>query len=72
VKTIRVVLWRCSAGPRLRFTCHAEVKAGTAALKKLRALEGDPGVWAAPTLTRRGDKDAAARSPEALRELHKD
>jgi hypothetical protein len=38
-----------------------------AALKKLLVLEGDPGVWAALTLARRGQKVAVPRALEVFR-----
>jgi hypothetical protein len=41
--------------------------AGTAALKKLTALEGDAGVWAALTLARRGHDDVLPRLLEVYR-----
>jgi hypothetical protein len=54
------------------YLCYEDVEAGTVALKKLTALEGDAGVWAALTLARRGDRDAVPRALEVFRELPKD
>jgi hypothetical protein len=54
------------------YLCYEDAEAGTAALKKLTALEGDPGVWAALTLARRGDKTAVPRALEVFRELPKE
>jgi hypothetical protein len=44
--------------------CFEDEAKGVAALKKLTALDGDPGGWAALTLARRGHADAV---PRALR-----
>ena len=44
-----------------------DADAGTAALKKLTALDGDPGVWAALTLARRGHKGAVPRALDVFR-----
>lgn len=49
------------------YLCFENADAGTAELKKLLALEGDPGVWAALTLARRGHKDAVPRALEVFR-----
>ncbi|MBA4191106.1 MAG: hypothetical protein C0467_24235 [Planctomycetaceae bacterium] len=54
------------------YLCYEDVDAGTTLLKKLTALEGDPGVWAALTLARRGHKDEVARALEVFRELPKE
>jgi hypothetical protein len=43
------------------YLCFEDLDTGKAELKKLTALEGDPGVWAALTLASRGDKDAVPR-----------
>jgi hypothetical protein len=49
------------------YLCFEDAEAGPAALKGLFALEGDPGVWAALTLARRGRKDAVPRALEVFR-----
>lgn len=46
------------------YLCFEDEKEGTARLTELTKLEGDPGVWAALSLARRGDKSAM---PRALR-----
>jgi hypothetical protein len=51
------------------YLCYEDAEAGTAALKKLTPLEGDPGVWAALTLARRGDRTAVPRALEVFRDL---
>jgi hypothetical protein len=48
------------------YLCFEDLDAGKAELKKLTALEGDPGVWAALTLASRGDKDAVPRALEVF------
>ncbi|MHC5058192.1 MAG: hypothetical protein ACYTKD_26335, partial [Planctomycetota bacterium] len=53
------------------YLCFEDEKAGTAELRKLTALEGDPGVWAALTLARRGDKSSMPRALEVLATLGK-
>jgi hypothetical protein len=50
------------------YLCFEDLDAGTAALKKLTALDGDPGAWAALTLARRGDKDALPRALRVFRD----
>ncbi|HEX7078042.1 MAG TPA: hypothetical protein VF363_06460 [Candidatus Eisenbacteria bacterium] len=49
------------------YLCFEDEVAGQAALRDLMPLPGDPGVWAALTLARRGVKDALPRSLEVLR-----
>ncbi len=49
------------------YLCFEDAIAGTAALKRMTAADGDPGVWAALTLARRGDKDAVPRALEVFR-----
>jgi hypothetical protein len=44
------------------YLCFEDRADGTAALRKLTALKGDPGVWAALALARRGDKGAVPRA----------
>jgi hypothetical protein len=51
------------------YLCFEDLEAGTAALKRTTALEGDPGSWAALTRARRGHKDAVPRALEVFREL---
>src|SRR5262249_18383913 len=46
------------------YLCFEDVEAGTAALRRMTAVEGDPGAWAALTLARRGHKDAVPRALE--------
>lgn len=48
------------------YLCFEDADAGVAALKKLTKLGGDPGVWAALTLARRGHKDAVPRMLEVF------
>jgi hypothetical protein len=50
------------------YLCYEDEEAGVAALKKLTALEGEPGTWAALTLARRGHADAVPRLLEVFRE----
>jgi hypothetical protein len=54
------------------YLCYEDAEMGTAALKKFTRLEGDPGVWAALTLARRGHADAVPRALEVFRELPAD
>lgn len=49
------------------YLCFEDAESGMAALKGLTSLEGDPGVWAALTLARRGQKDAVPRPLEVFR-----
>jgi hypothetical protein len=49
------------------YLCFEDANAGTAALKRMTAVDGDPGVWAALTLARRGHKDAVPRALEVFR-----
>jgi hypothetical protein len=51
------------------YLCFEDVDAGTAALKRATAVDGDPGAWAALTLARRGHKDAVPRALEVFRDL---
>ncbi len=51
------------------YLCFEDVEAGTAALKRTTAVDGDPGAWAALTLARRGHKDAVPRALEVFRDL---
>ena len=44
------------------YLCFEDAEAGTRALGELSKLDGDPGVWAALTLARRGNKDAVPRA----------
>ncbi len=46
-----------------------DATAGTAALSRLTAVDGDAGAWAALTLARRGRKDAVPRALQLFREL---
>src|SRR5262249_40219233 len=48
------------------YLCYDDADRGMKELKKLTALEGDPGTWAALTLARRGDKDAVPRALDAF------
>lgn len=43
------------------YLCFENEKSGMAELEKLEDLDGDPGVWAALNLARRGDKRAVER-----------
>ncbi len=44
------------------YLCFEDEQAGIQRLRKLTKLQGDPGVWAALTLARRGHKDAMPRA----------
>jgi hypothetical protein len=44
------------------YLCFEDLEAGTKALVELSKLEDDPGVWAALTLARRGNKEAVPRA----------
>jgi hypothetical protein len=44
------------------YLCFEDRDKGVAVLKKMTALEGTPGAWAALTLARRSHKDAVARA----------
>jgi hypothetical protein len=46
--------------------CFEDEEAGLAALRRLEALEGTPGAWAALTRARRGHKDAVERALEVF------
>lgn len=50
------------------YLCFEDLDAGTAALKKLVALDGDPGAGAALTLARRGDREAVPRALRVYRD----
>jgi hypothetical protein len=49
------------------YLCFENAIAGTAELKRMTAVDGDPGVWAALTLARRGHKGAVPRALEVFR-----
>ena len=49
--------------------CFEDIDAGTVALKRMTAVDGDPGAWAALTLARRGHKDAMPRALQVFRDL---
>jgi hypothetical protein len=51
------------------YLCFEDAQAGTAALERLTALDGDPGTWAALTLARRGHKDALRRALDVFKDL---
>ena len=51
------------------YLCFEDAEAGTAALKRMTAVDGDAGAWAALTLARRGHKDAVPRALEVFRDL---
>jgi hypothetical protein len=51
------------------YLCFEDVAAGTAALKWMTAVDGDPGAWAGLTLARRGHKDAVVRALEVFRDV---
>ena len=51
------------------YLCFEDADAGTAALKRMTEVDGDPGAWAALTLARRGHKDAVPRALEVFRDL---
>jgi hypothetical protein len=51
------------------YLCFEDSEAGTAALKRMTAVDGDAGAWAALTLARRGHKDAVPRALEVFRDL---
>jgi len=50
------------------YLCYEDERAGTAALRKLFPLEGDPGLWATLALLRRGYKEFMPRALRALDE----
>jgi hypothetical protein len=54
------------------YLCFEDAEAGITELRKLTSLEGDPGVWAALALARRGQKTAVPRVLEVFRELPKE
>lgn len=51
------------------YLCFEDKKQGLTALKKLIQLKGDPGVWAALTLARRGDSSAVPRLLKAFQSV---
>jgi hypothetical protein len=48
------------------YLCFDAKDAAVAALKRLTAVEGPPGAWAALTLVRRGDKEAVTRALDLI------
>ncbi len=54
------------------YLCFEDLEQGMGELKKLTALNGEPGTWAALTLARRGQKAAVPRALEAFREGEND
>ena len=51
------------------YLCFEDEVEGCTALKRLSDLDGDPGIWAALTLARRGHKDAIPRLFQVFRDL---
>jgi hypothetical protein len=48
------------------YLCFENEAEGVSALRALSARSGDPGIWAALNLARRGDKEAAKRALEVF------
>ncbi|UCD15226.1 MAG: hypothetical protein JSV34_05775 [Candidatus Omnitrophota bacterium] len=54
------------------YLCFEDEREGIAHLKRFAELRGDPGVWAALDLARRGHKDFVSRALEALADVDHD